>query len=430
MVTEKADHITPSLEEFLYVNQLPMTISYPKSRINVLLLENIHPKALEIFRKEGYNVELIKGALDEKELAEKIKNVSVLGIRSKTRLTAKVLENANKLMVVGAFCIGTTQIDLESCLEKGIVVFNAPYSNTRSVVELAIGQMILLQRNIIDTSNQMHLGKWNKSANNSFEIRGKKLGIVGYGNIGSQLSVLAEALGMEVYYYDVVEKLALSNAKKCDTLEDLLSIADIITLHVDDRKENKNLIQASHFNLMKTGVIFINLSRGFVVDIQAMAEAIKSGKVRGASVDVFPYEPKTNDEEFFSELRGLPNTILTPHIGGSTEEAQENIANFVPGRIINYVNKGDTYGSVNFPNLQLPEQRKAHRLLHIHQNTAGILAQINSILARHQINIVGQYLKTNETIGYVITDIDKDYDKQVIQDLKDIPNTIRFRMLY
>lgn len=430
MVTEKADHITPSLEEFLYVNQLPMTISYPKSRINVLLLENIHPKALEIFRKEGYNVELIKGALDEKELAEKIKNVSVLGIRSKTRLTAKVLENANKLMVVGAFCIGTTQIDLESCLEKGIVVFNAPYSNTRSVVELAIGQMILLQRNIIDTSNQMHLGKWNKSANNSFEIRGKKLGIVGYGNIGSQLSVLAEALGMEVYYYDVVEKLALSNAKKCDTLEDLLAIADIITLHVDDRKENKNLIQAEHFNLMKTGVIFINLSRGFVVDIQAMADAIKSGKVRGASVDVFPYEPKTNDEEFFSELRNLPNTILTPHIGGSTEEAQENIANFVPGRIINYVNKGDTYGSVNFPNLQLPEQRKAHRLLHIHQNTAGILAQINSILARHQINIVGQYLKTNETIGYVITDIDKDYDKQVIQDLKDIPNTIRFRMLY
>lgn len=429
-VTELADHIVPTLEEFLFVNKFPMALSYPKNRINVLLLENIHPRALEIFKQEGYNIETVRGALDEEELAEKIKNVSILGIRSKTRVTRKVLENANKLMVVGAFCIGTTQIDTDACLEKGIAVFNAPFSNTRSVVELAIGEMILLMRNIIDTSNQMHQGIWNKSAKNSYEIRGKKLGIVGYGNIGSQLSVLAESLGMEVYYYDLVEKLALGNAKKCHSLEELLGIADIISLHVDDRPGNKNFLHREHFEIMKEGVIFLNLSRGFVVDIHSLTEAIKSGKVRGCSVDVYPYEPKTNEEEFVSELRNLPNTILTPHIGGSTEEAQENIANFVPGRIINYVNKGDTYGSVNFPNLQLPEQRNAHRLLHIHQNVPGILAQINILLAEHGINILGQYLKTNEKVGYVITDIDKQYDKKVIQELKGIQHTIKFRILY
>jgi D-3-phosphoglycerate dehydrogenase len=429
-VTEKADHITPSLEEFLYVNKFPMAISYPKNRINVLLLENIHPRAVEIFRKEGYNVEFYKDAMDEAELAEKIKNVSVLGIRSKTRVTEKVLANANKLMLVGAFCIGTTQIDTEACAKRGVAVFNAPYSNTRSVVELAIGEMIMLTRNIFDTARGMHEGTWNKSAKNSREIRGKKLGIIGYGNIGTQLSVLAEALGLEVYYYDITDKLALGNARRCETMEELFQIADIISLHVDDRPENRNLIRTEHFALMQDGVIFINLSRGFVVDVPALAEAIRSGKVRGASVDVFPYEPKGNAEEFVSELRGLPNLILTPHIGGSTEEAQENIANYVPSKVLNYVNKGDTFGSVNFPNLQLPEQKNAHRLLHIHLNTPGILAKINQILARHDINILGQYLKTTETIGYVITDIDKEYDKQVIQDLKDIPNTIKFRVLY
>jgi D-3-phosphoglycerate dehydrogenase len=429
-VMEKADHIAPSLEEFLYVNKLPMAISYPKSRINVLLLENIHPRALEIFRKEGYNVETIKGALDEDELCEKIKNVQILGIRSKTQVTKKVLESANRLLVVGAFCIGTKQIDLEACLHKGVVVFNAPYSNTRSVVELAIGEMIMLMRNTLEKSNLMHKGIWDKSAKNSFEIRGKKLGIVGYGNIGTQLSVLAEALGMQVYFYDVVEKLALGNATPCDTLEELLQIADVISLHLDDRAQNKNFIRQEHFDLMKDGVIFINLSRGFVVEIPALVNAIKSGKVWGAAIDVFPYEPKTNDEEFMSELRGLPNVILTPHVGGSTEEAQENIAAFVPNKIINYVNKGDTFGSVNYPNLQLPEQKNSHRLIHTHKNTSGILAQINQVLAKHNINILGQYLKTNETIGYVITDIEQEYDSQVIQDLKDIPNTIKFRILY
>lgn len=430
LVIEKADHITPSLEEFLYVNKLPMSISYPKSRIQVLLLENIHPKATEIFKQEGYNIETIKGALDEDELVEKIKNVHILGIRSKTKVTKKVLESANKLMTVGAFCIGTTQIDLDACAEKGIVAFNAPYSNTRSVVELALGEMIMLMRNIPDKSQHLHQGIWDKSAANSFEIRGKTLGLIGYGNIGSQLSVLAEGLGMKVVFYDVVEKLALGNATPCKNLEELLHQSDIISLHVDDRKANHSLIGKQQFSQMKDGVIFINLSRGFVVEIDALVEAIKNQKVRGCAVDVFPYEPKTNDEGFESKLRGLPNTILTPHIGGSTEEAQENIAQFVPNRIINFINKGDTFGSVNYPNLQLPEQNNSHRLIHVHRNTAGILAQINQALAQHQINILGQYLKTNEQIGYVITDINQKYDKGIIETLKNIPNTIKFRILY
>ncbi|MES2731757.1 MAG: phosphoglycerate dehydrogenase [Bacteroidota bacterium] len=429
-VTAKADHIAPSLDEFLYHNQLPMSVSYPKNRINVLLLENIHPRALEIFREEGYTVETVTGALDEEELIKRIKDVSVLGIRSKTQVTRKVLENANKLMCIGAFCIGTNQIDLTACQEKGIAAFNAPYSNTRSVVELAIGEIILLTRNIIGKSNKMHEGKWDKSANNSFEIRGKKLGLVGYGNIGTQLSVLAESLGMEVYYYDAVEKLALGNARKCKTLAELLSISDIVSLHVDGRTSNKNIIGEKEFAQMKDGVIFLNLSRGHIVDIAALAAAVKSGKVRGASIDVFPHEPKTNNEEFISELRGLPNVILSPHIGGSTEEAQMNIAEFVPSKLSEFVNKGNTFMSVNFPNLQLPELTNAHRLIHIHDNVPGILAQINSVLATNKINILGQYLKTNEKIGYVITDIDKAYSKDVVKELKAIPNTIKFRMLY
>lgn len=429
-VTEKADHIAPSLDEFLYHNKLSMNLSYPKNRISVLLLENIHPRAVEIFKAEGYKIETVSGAMDEAELAERIKDVSILGIRSKTQVTRKVLENANKLMAVGAFCIGTNQIDLTACQEKGIAVFNAPYSNTRSVVELAIGEIIMLIRNIVDKSNKMHQGIWDKSAKNSFEIRNKKLGLVGYGNIGAQLSVVAEALGMEVYYYDVVERLPLGNVKKCRTLHELLGKVDIVSLHVDGRASNKNLIGEKEFAAMKDGVIFLNLSRGHVVDIQALVASIKSQKVWGASIDVFPYEPKTNNEEFINELRGLPNVILTPHIGGSTEEAQENIAQFVPGKMIEFVNKGNTFMSVNFPNLQLPELHEAHRLIHIHENYPGIIAQINSILATYGINILGQYLKTNEKIGYVITDIDKAYSKDVIKELKEIKHTIKFRMLY
>lgn len=429
-VLKNADHIAPSFDEFLYLNKLNTVISYPKNRINVLLLENVHPVAIELMKAEGFNVETYSAGLDENELCEKIKNISVLGIRSKTQVTAKVLENANRLMVIGAFCIGTNQIDLKAATKKGVAVFNAPFSNTRSVVELAIAEMIMLMRNIPDKSAKMHIGKWDKSAAGSFEVRGKKLGIIGYGNIGTQLSVIAENLGMNVFYSDKEERLALSNATKCKTLKELLAISDVISLHVDGRESNTNMIGEAEFKLMKKGVIFLNLSRGHIVDIKALKENILSGKVAGCSIDVFPYEPISNNEEFVSELRGLRNTIITPHIGGSTSEAQENIGNFVPGKLMDYINTGSTSNSVNFPNLTLPILENAHRLIHIHNNVPGILAKINQILANNEINIVGQYLKTNETIGYVITDINKEYNKDVIKELRAIENTIKFRVLY
>jgi D-3-phosphoglycerate dehydrogenase len=425
-----ADHIATSFDDFLYDNKLSRSQSYPKSRIKVLLLENVHPVALRAFEEQGFNVEFVKGALDEDELCERIKDVSIIGIRSKTNITKRVLENANRLMAIGAFCIGTNQIDLDEAAKKGIAVFNAPYSNTRSVVELAVGEMIMLIRNIVTKSNQMHAGVWDKSANGSFEVRGKKLGMVGYGSIGTQLSVVAEALGMEVYFYDGIEKLSLGNARKLNTLEELLAISDVISMHVDGRKENKNLIGKREFDLMKDGVIFMNLSRGHVVDIAALADAVKSGKVAGASVDVFPYEPKTNAESFESELRGLPNVILTPHIGGSTEEAQENIGHFVPSKLLEFMNNGSSYGSVNFPEVQLPKLKDSHRLLHIHANVPGVLAKLNQIFAKNNINITGQYLKTNEHIGYVIVDIAKGYKEEFIQEVKEVEGTIRSRMLY
>jgi D-3-phosphoglycerate dehydrogenase / 2-oxoglutarate reductase len=429
-VLSKADHVAPSLDEFLYLNKLNTAISYPKNRINVLLLEGVHPIAIELMKNEGFNVESYPAGLDEEELCEKIKNVSVLGIRSKTQVTEKVLESANRLMTIGAFCIGTNQIDLKTATKKGVAVFNAPFSNTRSVVELAIAEMILLMRGIVDKSTKMHQGKWDKSAKGSFEIRGKKLGIVGYGNIGAQLSVLAENMGMKIFYYDKEEKLALGNATKCRSLKELLGLADVVTLHVDGKDSNTNLIGVEEFKLMKKGVIFLNLSRGHIVDVKALRDSIVNGTVAGCSVDVFPYEPISNDEEFLSELRGLPNTLLTPHIGGSTLEAQENIGNFVPSKMMDYINTGSTSNSVNFPNLTLPTLENAHRLIHIHNNVPGILAKINHILANHDINIVGQYLKTNEHIGYVITDINKQYDKDVIKELRAIENTIKFRILY
>ena len=429
-VMAKADHITPSLDDFLFDNKLSRSQSYPKSRIKVLLLENVHPIAVQLFEQEGFNVEIRKGALDEDELIEAIRDVSILGIRSKTMVTRRVLENANKLMTVGAFCIGTNQIDLGTCTERGIAVFNAPYSNTRSVVELAIGEIIMLIRGVVPKSGLMHQGGWDKSAKNSYEVRGKKLGLIGYGNIGTQLSVVAEALGMEVYFYDAVDKLALGNARKCKSLDELLAIADIVSLHTDGRKENKNLISYREFGLMKNGVIFLNLSRGHIVDIPALVDAIERGKVIGAGVDVFPQEPKTNNEEFMNALRGQPNVILTPHIGGSTEEAQANIGQFVPGKLLEYINNGSTYGSVNFPELQLPLLKDSHRLLHIHTNVPGILAKINNIFADNRINIKGQYLKTIDQIGYVITDIDKDYADTVVNELRSIDQTIKFRLLY
>jgi D-3-phosphoglycerate dehydrogenase len=430
IVVENADYIAPTFEEVLYINKLPMAVSYPKNRIKVLILENIHAEAQRLFKEEGYHIEIINSALDEDELCEKIKDISILCIRSKTEVTKKVLENASRLMAVGAFCIGTNQIDTKTCLEKGIAVFNAPYSNTRSVVELAIGEIIMLMRNIPDRTAEMHAGVWSKTASGSFEVRGKNLGIIGYGNIGTQLSVVAEALGMKVFYYDIIDKMPLGNATQCKTLKELLNVSDVVTLHVDGRKSNTNVIGETEFKEMKDGVIFLNLSRGHVVDIPSMTAALKSGKVSGAGFDVFPYEPKNNKEEFINELRGMKNVILTPHIGGSTLEAQFNIAAFVPDKMISYVNTGNTFHSVNFPAIQLPKLENAHRLIHVHRNVSGILAQINSALAKHGVNIMGQYLKTNDLIGYVITDIDKKYDEAVIKDLKQIENTIKFRILY
>ena len=429
-VAKKADHVALSLDEILYVNKLNKKFSYPKSRIKVLLLENVHPIGEQILIDEGYQVEVVSSALSEDELCEKIKTVSILGIRSKTQVTKKVLEHANRLIAIGAFCIGTNQIDLETCQEKGIAVFNAPFSNTRSVVEMAIAEIIFLMRNFADKVSNMHEGKWDKSAKGSYEIRGKKLGIVGYGNIGAQLSVLAENMGMNVFYFDAVEKLALGNAKKLNSLEELLRTCDVISLHVDGRKENENLIDAHHIKMMKKGAYLVNLSRGHVVEIEALRDAMESGHLAGCAVDVFPEEPKNNKEPFKSPLKGLKNTVLTPHIGGSTLEAQENIANFVPSKIMEYINTGNTFNSVNFPNLQLPFLVDAHRLIHVHENSPGVLAKINQILADFEINIVGQYLKTNEKIGYVITDIDKAYSKDAIEALKSIPGTIRFRVLY
>ena len=426
---DNADHVTPNLDEFLFVNDLPRSLSYPKNRIKILLLENVHPAAFDNLSEDGFSVELIKQSLSEDELIEKIKGVHVLGIRSKTKLTPKVLDAANKLLVVGAFCIGTTQMDLDYCKKKGVVVFNAPYSNTRSVVELAIGQIIMLFRNVFPRSTEIHNGEWNKTAVNSKEIRGKNLGIVGYGNIGKQLSVLAEAIGMRVYYYDIEDRLAMGNAVKCETLEDLLNVSDAVSLHLDDNKANVNFIGEREINQMREGAMLLNLSRGFVVDIPALVNALKSGKLRGAAIDVFPDEPKSNGP-FVSELQGIPNVILTPHIGGSTEEAQRDIADFVPNKIMYYVNSGNTVDAVNFPNIRLPKQNKAHRFLHIHRNVPGIMAKINDVLATYEMNISGQYLSTDSDVGYVITDLDRDYNKEVIKALKKVENTIKFRVLY
>lgn len=407
-----------------------MKHSFPKNKIKALLLEGVHIGAKEKLEKEGYLVEYLTTALPEDELIEKIKDVHLLGIRSKTQVTKKVIESANRLYAICAFCIGTNQIDLETASEKGISVFNAPYSNTRSVVELAIAEMIILIRNLPDKMNAMHDGKWEKSASNSRELRGKKLGIVGYGNIGSQLSVLAEGMGLDVYYFDLEEKLPLGNATKVDDLHEMLGSVDIVSLHIDGRPENDFFFGEKEFDAMLNGCVFLNLARGKVVDVEALRKAIDSGKVQGAGVDVYPIEPKSNDEPFESDLAGARNTILTPHIGGSTEEAQEHIGSFVPGKFIEYMNSGSTSGSVNMPNVQLPSFTKKHRFLHIHKNVPNVMAQINQILASHNMNISGQYLKTNESTGYVIVDVDQEYDQRIVEELKAVNGTVKFRILY
>jgi len=405
-------------------------LSFPKNKIKVLLLEKIDTTAKSIFEKEGYEIETFDTSLNEKELSEKIKDISILGIRSKTIITKKVLQSANRLLSIGAYCIGTNLINLKECQKKGVIVFNAPYSNTRSVVEIVIAQIIILMRSIIIKSNQMHKGIWKKDSINSYEIRNKTLGIIGYGNIGSQLSVIAESLGLKVIYYDILDKLSIGNAKRYNSMKKLLKECDILSIHVDGREENTNLIGDKEINLMKKGAILINYSRGNIVNINSLKRNLKNNKLLGAAVDVFPTEPLNNKEKFKSELIGLNNVILSPHVGGSTKEAQKNIGSFVPQKIIEYINSGNSSNSINFPNLSLPEQKEAHRFIHIHKNEPGIMLKINKILSDYNINILGQYLKTNESIGYVITDINNEYNKQVIQSLRKIHGTIRLRVLY
>jgi D-3-phosphoglycerate dehydrogenase len=430
LVVEQADHVLPSVDELLYLLDLPISGSYPRSRMRVLLLEEIHPAASEYLEKEGYAVRALASSLSEEALIEELKGVTLLGIRSRTRITRAVLESAPELQAIGAFCIGTNQVDLEACSDHGVTVFNAPYANTRSVVELAVGEILMLARRVLDKATELRRGLWNKSAGEAFEVRGKTLGIVGYGNIGSQLSVLAEALGMNVHYFDIVEKLPLGNATKCSSLKELLRRADIVSVHVDGSPSNHHLFGEPEFRSMKEGALFLNLSRGFVVDFEALATALRSGKLGGAAIDVFPEEPSANGLPFTSPLEGLPNVILTPHIGGSTREAQRSIADFVSAALVSFVNTGNSFGSVNFPGVQLPALRRAHRFIHIHTNAPGVLAAINAVMAETGTNILGQYLKTNERIGYVITDVSKKYQPNVIEKLAAVPHTLKFRVLY
>ncbi len=391
----------------------------------VLLLENIHANAVEEFKRNGFEVIAEKKAMTEEELMSVISDVSVLGIRSKTQVTKQVLDRAKELKVVGAFCIGTNQIDLSAAALKGVAVFNAPYSNTRSVVELVIGEIIMLLRKIPDASRDIHSGIWNKVSQESFEVRGKKLGIVGYGNIGTQLSIVAEALGMKAAFYDRQEKLALGNTKKMNSLSELLKWADIITLHVDGRKENTNYFGEKEFAQMKDGSFFLNLSRGHVLDIKALKKYLQKGKVIGASVDVYPKEPEKNGPGFVTDLQGLPNVILTPHIGGSTEEAQTAIGEFVSGKILSYLEYGSTILSVNLPGIALARKEKGiTRIIHIHENVPKMLAQINSILGEKNINIAAQQLKTSESLGLVVTDVESKVTESVLSSLRNIPHTI------
>jgi D-3-phosphoglycerate dehydrogenase len=429
-VVAAADTEAPSMDEFLHTEGLAGRWSYPRGRIRILLLENIHPAAVERLEEAGYTVESLKGALDEDALIEALRGVHVLGVRSKTQVSGRVLEAADRLMAVAAFCIGTNQIDLDAAADRGVAVFNAPYSNTRSVVELAVGLTIALLRDVADKSAAMHRGEWNKSATGSRELRGKTLGIVGYGAIGSQLSVLAEGLGMRVIFHDLTERLALGNARRMASLDALLAESDVVSLHVDGRSDNAALIGAAQLSRMKEGSLLLNLSRGHVVEVGALAQALGSGRIGGAAVDVFPEEPATNAEPFDSPLRGLPNVILTPHIGGSTEEAQEAIGAFAAERLLAYLNRGDTTFCVNLPNVQLAEVDGAHRILHIHRNQSGVLAELNRALAAAGLNILGQHLKTDERTGYVITDVDRDYAPEALQSLRSVAGTLRFRMLH
>jgi len=405
--------------------------SYPKEKINILFLENISDVAVKYFNDAGYlNVRKLNGALSEEQLIKEIKNVHLVGIRSKTQLTAKVLAAAEKLQAIGCFCIGVNQVDLKAATKQGVAVFNAPYSNTRSVAELVIGVSIILIRKILDKNKAAHEGIWLKDATGSFELRGKTLGIIGYGNIGSQVSVLAEGLGMKVIYFDTETKLPLGNAVNAKTLKDMVSKSDIVSLHVPELPSTKNLINKNLLKSFKKGSILINYARGEVVDIDALAKSLSDGHLGGAAIDVFPWEPEKSGDKFTSPLQGLNNVLLSPHVGGSTQEAQHNIGDDVSSKLFNYLEKGISYGSHTIPALSLPPQEGTHRILHVHNNVPGVLSEINTTLSKNKINILGQYLKTNDTIGYVVLDVDKGLSKNAMELLKKVKATIKVRILY
>ena len=422
---------SPDVSPQLAVWARPASQSPLSKAMKTLLLENIHPAAVARLKACGMDVVTEKKGLDEHDLIAALDGVCVLGIRSRTQITVRVLEKAKHLQAIGAYCIGTNQVDLDASSLNGVAVFNAPYSNTRSVAELVIAEIVFLIRRLHDKVVQAHKGVWDKSTEDAREVRGKKLGIVGYGNIGSQVSTLAEGMGMDVYYYDVVDKLTIGNATKVASLDELLHIADIVTIHVDGNPSNKNLIDEGRLRLMTDGVILLNLSRGHIVDIEALARHLKGGKVAGAAVDVFPDEPRDGNEPFSSPLQGLPNVLLTPHIGGSTEEAQENIADFVSNKLLDYVHSGSTFTSVNFPRINLPkaDDSQTHRLLHVHRNVPGVLSQINGIFAKNNVNVLSQYLRTNELIGYAIADVDKEYKDSLFDDLVRVDHTIKVRIV-
>ena len=405
--------------------------SYPKEKINILFLENISEAAIAQFANNGYaNIKRMNGALSEAELIKEIRNVHILGIRSKSLINQNVLNAATKLQAIGCFCIGVNQVDIKSATKHGVAVFNAPYSNTRSVAELVIGSSIMLVRKIIDKNKAAHEGAWMKDAKGSHELRGKTLGIIGYGNIGSQVSVLAEALGMKVLYYDVETKLPLGNAVESKNLKELLQKSDVVTLHVPELASTKNLINKNNLKHFKKGSVLINYARGEVVDIFALKQALESGHLGGAAIDVFPVEPEKNGDVFKTPLQGLSNVLLTPHIGGSTQEAQNNIGLDVSAKLFNYLEKGISTGSHSIPALALPPQEGAHRILHIHANVPGVMSQINAALSNNKINILGQYLKTNDNIGYVVLDIDKNISKNALELLSKVNHSIKVRILY
>ncbi len=405
--------------------------SYPKEKINILLLENISDAAVKLFKDSGYtSIRKLGGALSEEDLIREVKDVHLLGIRSKTQITAKVLDAARKLQAIGCFCIGVNQVDLKSATRHGVTVFNAPYSNTRSVAELVVGLSIMLIRRIPDKNKAAHEGIWMKEAKGSYELRGKTLGIIGYGNIGSQVSVLAEAMGMKVIFYDIVTRLPLGNASSRKSLKEVLNQSDIVTLHVPETNSTKNLINKNTLKQFKPGSILINYARGEVVDHEALAKSLKEGHLSGAAIDVFPWEPEKNGDRFQSPLQNLSNVILTPHIGGSTEEAQTNIGEDVSNKLFQYLEMGSTLGSHTVPSISLLPQEKTHRILHIHRNVPGVLSEINTRLSENHINILAQYLKTNDEIGYVVLDVDKKLSAHAFQLLKDVKETIKVRLLY